>query len=305
MTRPSLELLNVLVLCVSLTILLKDQIHHEKSSLGPLENNLGSKTRNLLVQQRDLEETPFKTDFSFFLGDWYDCMHTSLTTFSGETSEKDILDTSTCENNNLGKITTIKDGNAQALQFDIFMLEKCSFHGIGGAGQRPCPNDSLGSDSSSIGRILVKYSFKGVGSFADTDRIKFFADQSYIRNLDGQWKTSFKRSKIENADSMICKKHMDGIACDWHINEYRTAAIEEDSGCQKNGVCKPGLGIQQCKLAGGAWTKECPRTKYVSNGFLYDTYASYYLVKDASQCNIECQDKALDEGDEDEETGER
>ncbi len=330
--RLSLELLNVLVLCVSLTILLKDRVDQSKGIF--VDNTVvattsttttGITTRNLQQKGSNMEET--NTDFSFFLGDWYDCMHTSLTTFVGETLEKDIVETTDTSNScnetntNRGNITTIRSGNDQALKFDIYMLNRCSFHGFGGAGQRPCPNDSLGSNGRRRkGKILVKYSFKGVGSFAESDRIKFFADQSYIRNIDGEWKGNFERSKIENVDSMVCKKHMDGIVCDWHISEYRTAAIEEDSGCQKNGECKPGLGRQKCKLAGGNWTEDCPRTKYVSDGFLYDTFGSYYLVKEATQCNHQChqqqqqqqqqQDTAeilqsRDAKDEEDETGER
>lgn len=284
--RLSLELLNVLVLCVALTILLKDRVDQTMSFVDNNAASITSTGRNRNLQQRGLGdgEGDLTTDFSFFLGDWYDCMHTTLTTFSGETSEKDIVDTSTCENNNLGNITSIR--NDQALKFDLYLPNRCSFHALGGDGQRPCPNDG-GS-----GKVLVKYSFKGVGSFADSDRVQFFADQSYIRNLDGDWKANFQKAAKEDVDSMVCKKHMEGIVCDWHLNELGTSAIPESSGCQKDGECRPGLGQQKCKLAGGIWTEECPRTRYINDGFMSDTFGSYYLVKDPSQCDIDCRETA-------------
>ena len=285
----SLELLNVLVLAVASAILLKDRLDHVTN----VENAAAAGFPERYHEERSLSETEtLASNFGSFVGVWYDCQHTILKAFEGETEEKSIVETAGCDYTNIGNITKIKNYNDQALQFDLFLLNRCSFHGFGGRGQRPCPNDAFGNEVSP-GKILVKYSFKGVGSFAETDRIHFFADQSYTRNKFGEWRSNFERAKIENVDSMICKQHAEGIVCDWHLNEYRTAAIQETTGCkQKDGECKPGLGKSRCKNGGGTWSEECPRTKYVSDGFLYDTFGSYYLVKDIAKCKADCPEHA-------------
>lgn len=307
----SLEVLNVLVLCVALSILLRDQFQHiGNSSTTATSPNRQEDHRQL---QRRLDTTfdsadatrPFAystsglvSNFSDFVGSWYDCMHTSLTTFEGETEEKEVLHTIGCDHGLLGNITKVRETNEQALKFDFYQLNKCSFHGFGGKGQRPCPNDSLpGREGSAAdGKILVKYTFKGLGSFAESDRVQFYADQSYIRSKKGEWKADFERTKSENGDTMVCQKHLEGIVCDWHLNEYRTATVAQSSGCKKDNRCKPGLGKQRCLGMGGEWTDECPRTKYVKEGFLYDSFGSYYLVQNISKCNVQCPDS--DDSDE-------
>lgn len=229
-------------------------------------------------------------DFSYFIGEWYDCLHTTLVIVDGETVEGDIVEQG-CNYGNLGNITQVGE-YSQTLQFDIVLLDECSLHDFGGAGQKPCPNDWLGSDDSDDepvdGFVLVKYSFKGIGSFADEDRIEFFSDYRYLKDLNGEWKPKLSPAKVENTDTLVCKKFMDGIVCDWRINEYRTKTEQLEEGCQKDGECKGALTKSMCEDAGGDWTDECSRSKYIKNGYVYDSFGSYYLVKDLSDCNIEC-----------------
>ena len=296
----SLEVLNVLVLCVALSILLRDQFQHIGNSSNTnrqedprqLQRRLDTTFDSADATRQFFPTDGLVTDFSDFVGSWYDCMHTSLTTFEGETEEKEVLHTIGCDHGFLGNITKVRETNEQTLKFEFYQLNKCSFHGIGRNGQRPCPNDSLpGSPGGGIdGKILVKYTFKGLGSFADSDRVQFYADQSYIRSRKGEWKADFERTKSENGDTMVCQKHLEGIVCDWHLNEYRTAAVDQSSGCKKDNRCKPGLGKQRCLGMGGEWTEECPRTKYVKEGFLYDSFGSHYLVQDVAKCNVQCPD---------------
>jgi len=279
--RLSLELLNVLVLGVALTILLNDQLDLTR------RNTVESATRRTERNLQDESSLALDSDFSDFVGVWHDCMHTILTTFEGETQEKDLLDKVGCDNTNIGNITKVRDWNDQALQFDLLLLNRCSFHGYGGKGQRPCPNDTLGKHTSD-GKILVKYSFKGVGSLAQSSQVQFFADQSYTRDKYGTWRPNLQKAKIENVNSMVCQKYGEGIVCDWHLNDYSTVAVQESSGCQLDEQCKPLLGKRKCQTSGGLWTEACPRTKYVSDGLLSDSFGSVYLVKDVSQCNVDC-----------------
>jgi hypothetical protein len=231
------------------------------------------------------------TDFSHFTGGWYDCLHTTLVTIDGDTSQDDIVEQVGCERRKLGNITAIGEKN-QVLQFDMIRLDPCSFHDFGGPGQKPCPNDALGSDTPVDtpvdGFVLVKHSFKGIGSFSDADRIEFFSDHRYLKNQNGEWKAKLSSAKVENTDTMVCRKFSDGIVCDWRINEYRTKTEHLEEGCKKDGECKEALTKKMCEDADGEWTDECSRSKYIKNGLVYDSFSSYYLVQELSLCNVEC-----------------
>lgn len=68
-----------------------------------------------LEEARHLEDT-LNTDFSFFVGTWHDCLHTTLITFDGEPAEKHIVDKVGCEGGELGTVSNV--GNyQQTLQF--------------------------------------------------------------------------------------------------------------------------------------------------------------------------------------------
>jgi len=245
-------------------------------------------TGALSKQERLLRSlSSLNTDFSYFIGDWYDCLHTTLVTIDGDTSQDDIVEQVGCDYGKLGNITSIGE-KKQTLQFDVIRLDPCSFHDFGGPGQKPCPNDTLGSDTLVDGSVLVKYSFKGIGSFADADRVEFFSDHRYLKNQNGEWKAKLSPAKVENTDTMVCRKFMDGIVCDWRINEYRTKTEQLEEGCKKDGECKEALTKKMCEDAEGDWTDECSRSKYIKNGLVYDSFGSYYLVKDVSACSIEC-----------------
>jgi len=238
-------------------------------------------------QERHL--STLNTDFSYFLGEWYDCLHTTMMTFNGDTASKHVLDQVGCDGGLFGDVTKVGTGD-QTLSFDIFLLNHCWFHDLGAPGQDPCPNDLLENDSRGDGNILVKYSFKGIGSFADSDRIEFHSDHSSLRDPDtGAWQPNLERAKLENMDTLVCEKHHGGIVCDWRINEYRTATNLVEEGCKKGkNNCKPEWNKKKCDKKGGEWTDECSRTEYTPNGFVYDSFGSYYLVKDNSQCNVQC-----------------
>lgn len=245
-------------------------------------------TGALSKQERLLRSlSSLNTDFSYFIGDWYDCLHTTLVTIDGDTSQDDIVEQVGCDYGKLGNITSIGE-KKQTLQFDVIRLDPCSFHDFGGPGQKPCPNDVLGSDTLAEGSVLVKYSFKGIGSFADADRVEFFSDHRYLKNQNGEWKAKLSPAKVENTDTMVCRKFMEGIVCDWRINEYRTKTEQLEEGCKKDGECKEALTKKMCEDAEGDWTDECSRSKYIKNGLVYDSFGSYYLVKDVSDCSIEC-----------------
>lgn len=234
-------------------------------------------------------------DFSMFQGSWYDCMHTTLMTFNGEPADKHIIEQVGCDYGNLGNITKVGN-HTQTLMFDIHVLNHCWFHDLGGNGQKPCPNDRLASDSRGDGNVLVKYSYKGIGSFAETNKIEFFTDHTSIKDEDGNWKINFNRAKVENTDTMVCQTHWKGIVCDWKINEYRTSTAEKlmKTCTFKNGKCpKKKYNEKQCERNKWIWdvNAEClnvTMTTTVEDGFVYDSFGSYYLVKDTAQCDVAC-----------------
>lgn len=234
-------------------------------------------------------------DFSMFQGSWYDCMHTTLMTFNGEPADKHIIEQVGCDYGNLGNITKVGN-HTQTLMFDIHVLNHCWFHDLGGNGQKPCPNDRLASDSRGDGNVLVKYSYKGIGSFAETNKIEFFTDHTSIKDEDGNWKINFNRAKVENTDTMVCQTHWKGIVCDWKINEYRTSTTKKlmKTCTFKNGKCpKKKYNEKQCERNKWIWdvNAEClnvTMTTTVEDGFVYDSFGSYYLVKDTAQCDVAC-----------------
>merc|ERR1712194_927869 len=232
-------------------------------------------------------------DFSMFQGSWYDCMHTTLMTFNGEPADKHIIEQVGCDYGNIGNITKVGN-HTQTLMFDIHVLNHCWFHDLGGNGQKPCPNDRLASDSRGDGNVLVKYSYKGIGSFAETNKIYFFTDHTSIKDEDGNWKINFNRAKVENTDTMVCQTHWKGIVCDWKINEYRTSTTKKlmKTCTHKNGKCmKNKVNEKKCKKNKkwiwnvNAKCSNATTTTAVEDGFVYDSFGSYYLVKDTAQCD--------------------
>jgi hypothetical protein len=226
------------------------------------------------------------TDFSYFLGDWYNCLQTTLMTFQGESAPKHIIDQLACDGGLLGEVTKVGDGD-QTLSFDIFLLNHCWFHDLGGEGQDPCPNDLLDSDPRGDGNVLVKYSFKGIGSFAHADRVEFHSDHTYLRDENGEWVPNLERAKIENMDTLVCEKYHNGLVCDWRINEYRTQTVLHENGCKKGNKCKDWT-EKKCNKKGGEWSSECGTEELVPDGFVYDSFGSYYLVRNNAQCHVEC-----------------
>jgi len=233
-------------------------------------------------------------DFSMFQGSWYDCMHTTLMTFNGEPADKHIIEQVGCDYGNIGNITKVGN-HTQTLMFDIYVLNHCWFHDLGGNGQKPCPNDRLASDSRGDGNVLVKYSYKGIGSFAETNKIDFFTDHTSIKDEDGNWKINFNRAKVENTDTMVCQTHWKGIVCDWKINEYRTSTTKKlmKTCTHKNGECLKNKvnDKKKCKKNKkwiwdvNAKCSNATTTTTVEDGFVYDSFGSYYLVKDTAQCD--------------------
>jgi len=283
----SLALMNLLV-GVSLAIsnaddsaLVRDRLERNIAINGIIETE-----PNQLRRLNDV----LNTDFSHFVGSWYDCLHTTLMTFNGQPADKHIVDQVGCDFGLLGDISNVGN-NQQTLQFDIFLLNHCFFHDLGGPGQEPCPNDLLSSDVRGDGNVLVKYSFSGIGSFTDSNKIEFVSDHTFLRDSDGEWVANLDRAKIENADTMVCQKYAEGIVCDWRINEYRSISEEGSSaGCKKGGKCKSSSwgGEKKCNNKGGEWTEECAEIIFIKDGFVYDSFGSYYLVKDTSDCTVEC-----------------
>merc|ERR1740121_563799 len=144
----------------------------------------------------------------------------------------------------------------------------------------------------------LRYSFKGIGSFAEADKIEFFADHTYLKGDDDKWVASADRAKIENMDTMVCRRHWQGIVCDWRINEVRTSSTWKEA-ChikrKKNGKnierCSTKVTKKKCDaLKAGTWgaTKECKKVISNPNGFVYDSFGSYYLVKSTEECSITC-----------------
>lgn len=226
------------------------------------------------------------TDFTYFLGEWYNCLQTTLMTFNGESQEKHTIDQLSCDGGLLGEVYKVGEGE-QTLSFDIFLLNHCWFHDLGGEGQLPCPNDLIESDPRGDGNVLVKYSFKGIGSFANADQVEFHSDHTCLRDENGVWVPNLERAKVENMDTMICKKYSNGIVCDWRINEYRTQSVLYEKGCKKSNQCKPWT-KKKCNKKGGDWTKQCGRVEHIEDGFVYDSFGSYYLVRSNDDCNVAC-----------------
>ena len=61
-------------------------------------------------------------DFSYFEGDWYNCLHTTLMTFNGEPAEKHIVEQVGCDFGNLGTVTKVGN-NDQTLQFVSIIVD--------------------------------------------------------------------------------------------------------------------------------------------------------------------------------------
>lgn len=167
-------------------------------------------------------------------------------------------------------------------------MNHCFFHDLGGEGQPPCPNDYLESDLRGDGNVLVKYSFQGIGSFAHQDKIEFFSDHTYLKDENDEWVANRQRARFENKDTMICETYEDGMVCDWIINEYRTGSKIIEYGCKLNGKCRPKADEAWCDRKGGRWGGECGEVEYVRNGFVYDSFGSYYLVQNMEDCSVTC-----------------
>jgi len=240
------------------------------------------------AEDRRLSGGSLNQDFSEFVGTWYNCMHTSLMTFGGENAPKHVVEQVGCDGGELGEITRIGN-NDQSMQMDVYILNHCFFHDLGGEGQLECPDDLLDSDPRGLGNVLVKYQYFGIGSFAEPDKIHMVSDHAFLRNSTGGWEASHERAKIENTDTMTCQKYLDGIVCDWRINEYRTSE-ETTYGCKKpKGKCNYKYDQEKCDSKGGIWmSPECETTEFVQDGFVYDSFGSYYLVEDMAVCHVEC-----------------
>jgi len=287
----SLALMNLL-LGILVTILLKDRADRDA-----VENTAKQEQEREL--ERRLAPSVLGMDFSYFEGTWYNCLHNTLSTYEGLTEEKVTVKRVPCDFGIVGNITKINEENDQALQFDIYQLDRCIFRGLGGQGQRPCPNDTLPEDPRGDGNVLVKHSFKGVGSFTDDNRVEFVSDHSLTRDKNGEWKANLEQAKIENEDTLVCQKYLDGIVCDWRVNEYLTSQVQDNKGCKKDGECKPALSRMKCSSAGGEWVDECPRIKFVKDGFVHNSIGSYYLVKDIEQCYVDCSEEGTTESEDD------
>jgi len=264
------------------------QLELAGESHGLEELQYSASDRKLQGDEDNSPQGDLHVDFSMFEGTWYDCMHTTLMTFNGEPASKHIVEQVGCDFGELGNVTKVGE-NDQTLMFDIYLLNHCWFHDLGGEGQKPCPNDKLESDERGDGNVIVKYSFKGIGSFAATDKIDFFADHTYIKDKDGNWKSDIKRSTYENIDTMECQAYLKGIVCDLKINEYRTSTTHTNA-CIHKGKCKTNWMKKRCSNKGGNWTKndECHKVISDSNGLAYDSFGSYYLVKDTNDCDVTC-----------------
>lgn len=228
------------------------------------------------------------TDFSYFEGEWYDCMHTTLMTFNGVPADKHIVEQVGCENTLFANITKVGQ-NDQTLMLEQHLLNHCWFHDMGGKGQEECPNDRLPSDTRGEGNVVVKYSWKGIGSFANPSKMEFFTDHTSLKDEDGEWKINAERAKMENMDTMVCSEYKQGMVCDIRINEYRTAS-REITGCvtKNDGKCHPELNKKKCRKEKKKtkWSDKC--VVHTPNGFVYDSFGSYYLVKDIKQCEVTC-----------------
>jgi len=271
-------------------------VHNQLELAGQIEG-LDEKHGSL----RKLGVMPLHTNFSMFEGEWYDCLHTTLMTFNGEPADKHIIEQVGCDLGQLGSITKVGE-HSQTLMFDIYLLNHCWFHDLGGEGQEKCPDDRLPNDSRGDGNVKVKYSFKGIGSFAEADKIEFFADHTYLQDKDGNWVASADRAKIENMDTMVCRKYWEGIVCDWRINEFRTSSTWKEA-CLIKRKNKKGKEIERCYKAmtetrcvkrNGSWgkTMECKNVVSQPNGFVYDSFGSYYLVQNVSDCTVTCPTKS-------------
>ena len=57
---------------------------------------------------RERHLSMLNTDFTYFLGDWYNCLQTTLMTFQGESAPKHIIDQLACDGGLLGEVTTMR-----------------------------------------------------------------------------------------------------------------------------------------------------------------------------------------------------
>jgi len=242
------------------------------------------------------------TDFSPYIGDWYNCLQSTMTTINGEIQVNDINYEEECNGDLLGEVYSVTNQGSQMLAFEILMLDRCSSHDLGGEGEEPCPNDTLPSDTS-VGNVLVKRTFKTVGSFGPYGNLPlhFSSDHTYLKDEDGEWVPDLERAKIENMDTLSCKKYdfylTDGmyIICDLHINEYRTKQVTKNKGCKKNNQCKDWK-QNKCNNKGGVWTTECASVNHFPDGNAYEFFASFVLVQNCCVClktDVSCNGSAL------------
>jgi len=285
--------------------MVRDQL--ERSLEGAFDDAAGTKEeeepRFLRSQRRDLggdmEMSDLHTDYSTFEGDWYDCLHTKLMTFNGNPADKHTVSLKECDGGLFGSVTRVQDTtkglNAQTLQMEVIILNHCFMHGLGSPFKKPCPDDRLDNDTRGDGNVMVKYSMKGIGSFAGNgDKIKFFTDHTMVHDGDGGFTMDPDRSKMENKDTMTCMKYgpEGGIVCDWEINEIRYSSkvvegcVKTKENSEHGGKCKKKWNKTKCaKKDGYAWSDQCALEKHQKeNAFVYDSFGSYYLVQDRKQC---------------------
>jgi len=253
------------------------------------------------------------SDYKWVEGEWKECLRTTLMTFNGKPAEKHVVEERECRLTTFGSVEAIgKEGgpNSQIFLMDIYILNHCWFHDLGGEGEEPCPNDRIEGDPRGDGNVIVRYAMKGIGSFGgDGNKIKFTSDHSYLKDENGEWKINFNRAKLENMDNMICEKKGEGMICDWYIDEYRTGDKPED-GCRlkkgsNKGQCVFNKTKNKCKKNGkGEWVKkddENPCFLKTVDGFNYQSFGTYYLAKSAAacQCDGEAPSPTDPPGDED------
>merc|ERR1711957_221593 len=65
--------------------------------------------------------------------------------------------------------------------------------------------------------------------------------------------------------------------------------VVKEEGCSVNGKCKANPKKKwPFESQGYEWTEDCKTFEPVPDGFVYDSFGSYYLVKDTAQCDVTC-----------------
>jgi len=194
---------------------------------------------------------PIVGDYSWAEGTWYECLETSLMTFTGDVAPKHINENVECSGKEFGNIAKVGN-HSKIYQLTHMMLNHCQMWKFS---KETCPNQTLPNHNrGDEGNVIIMQQAEGIGSYAlGTKTIKFYSD--FVKVSNGtHFHTRAEHATEEDMDTYEC--HMgstsNSMVCDVHHYEAR-------------------------------WSSWSPPN---SDSFKYQDFGSYSLVKDLKDCKM-------------------